>query len=83
MVQIGGVTMQDLSRLKKYFRDCKSGAFKLIDPGVGRRAYFESRNDYKTTLIKLLAATAARLKALGVPVAVLVGEDSKDNKKTA
>lgn len=75
--------MKDLSRLKKYFRDCKSGAFKLIDPGVGRRAYFESRDDYKATLIKLLAATVARLKTLGVPVAVLVEEDSKDNKKAA
>lgn len=75
--------MQDLSRLKKYFRDCKSGAFKLIDPGVGRRAYFESRGDYKATLIKLLAATAARLEALGVPVTVLAGEDGKDNEKVA
>lgn len=75
--------MQDLSRLKKYFRDCKSGAFKLIDPGVGRRAYFESRDDYKATLIKLLAATVARLEALGVPVTVLVGKDGKDNEKAA
>lgn len=75
--------MKDLSRLKKYFRDCKSGAFKLIDPGVGRRTYFESRADYKAVLIKLLVATAARLKVLGVPVTVLVGEDEQNNKKAA
>lgn len=72
-----------MQNLQKYFRNCKSGAFKLLDPGVGRRTYFESRGDYKAVLIKLLVATAARLKALGVPVTVLVGENEQNKKEAA
>lgn len=65
-----------MDRLKKYYRDKKSGAFKLIDPGEpGKRLYFEGRKDYKATLIKLLLATVDRLQALGVDIRVTIGDD--------
>ena len=74
----GDVTMKDLSKLKKYFRDKKSAAFKLVDPGdTGKRLYFESRADYKGVLIQLLLATVDRLQALGVDVRVTIGDDIK------
>ena len=36
--------MNVISKMKKYYRDKKSAAFKLIDPGEpGKRLYFEGR----------------------------------------
>lgn len=68
--------MNVISKMKKYYRDKKSAAFKLIDPGEpGKRLYFEGRKDYKTTLIKLLLTTVDRLQALGVGVRVMIGDD--------
>ena len=73
-----------MDRLKKYYRDKKSGAFKLIDPGEpGKRLYFEGRKDYKATLIKLLLATVDRLQSLGVGVRVTVGDDIGYTYKTS
>ena len=73
-----------MDRLKKYYRDKKSGAFKLIDPGdPGKRLYFEGRKDYKATLIKLLLATVDRLQSLGVGVRVTVGDDIGYTYKTS
>lgn len=73
-----------MDRLKKYYRDKKSAAFKLIDPGEpGKRLYFEGHKDYKTTLIKLLLATVDRLQALGVGVRVTIGDDIEDAYKTS
>ena len=73
-----------MDRLKKYYRDKKSGAFKLIDPGnPGKRLYFEGRKDYKTTLIKLLLATVDRLQSLGVGVQVTIGDDIGCTYKTS
>lgn len=72
-----------MDRLKKYYRDKKSGAFKLIDPGdPGKRLYFEGRKDYKATLIKLLLATVDRLQSLGVGVRVTIGDDIKKVQET-
>ena len=73
-----------MDRLKKYYRDKESGAFKLIDPGdPGKRLYFEGRKDYKATLIKLLLATVDRLQSLGVGVRVTVGDDIGYTYKTS
>lgn len=73
-----------MDRLKKYYRDKKSGAFKLIDPGdPGKRLYFEGRKNYKATLIKLLLATVDRLQSLGVGVRVTVGDDIGYTYKTS
>lgn len=72
-----------MDKMKKYFRDKKSAAFKLIDPGdTGRRLYFEGRADYKSTLIKLLLATVDRLQSLGVGVQVTIGDDKGYTYKT-
>lgn len=72
-----------MDRLKKYFRDKKSAAFKLVDPGEpGKRLYFEGRGDYKATLIKLLLTTVDRLQSLGVGVRVTIGDDIGYTYKT-
>lgn len=72
-----------IDKMAKYYRDKKSGAFKLINPGnIGKRLYFESRADYKETLIKLLLATVDRLQDLGVGVRVTVGDDTKKAQET-
>lgn len=76
--------MNVISKMKKYYRDKKSAAFKLIDPGEpGKRLYFEGRKDYKATLIKLLLATVDRLQSLGVGVRVTIGDDIEDAYKTS
>lgn len=73
-----------ISKMKKYYRDKKSAAFKLIDPGEpGKRLYFEGRVDYKATLIKLLLATVDRLQFLGVGVQVTIGDDIGCTYKTS
>lgn len=65
-----------IDKMAKYYRDKKSGAFKLIDPGsIGKRLYFEGRSDYRETLIRLLLATVDRLQGLGVGVRVTIGDD--------
>lgn len=65
-----------MDKLKKYYRDKKSGAFKFVDPDdAGKRLYFEGRTDYKATLIKLLLATVDRLRSLGVGVHITIGDD--------
>lgn len=73
-----------ISKMKKYYRDKKSAAFKLIDPGEpGKRLYFEGCGDYKATLIKLLLATVDRLQSLGVGVRVAIGDNIEDAYKTS
>lgn len=75
--------MNVISKMKKYYRDKKSAAFKLIDPGEpGKRLYFEGRKDYKDTLIKLLLATVDRLQSLGVGARVMIGDDVGYTYKT-
>ncbi|MFQ9706085.1 MAG: hypothetical protein ACLRX6_03220 [Limosilactobacillus pontis] len=72
-----------IDKMAKYYRDKKSGAFKLVDPGnIGKRLYFEGRADYKETLIKLLLATVDRLQGLGVGVRVTIGDDTKEKEET-
>lgn len=72
-----------MDKMKKYYRDKKSAAFKFIDPGEqGKRLFFEGRKDYKAMLIKLLLATANRLQSLGVGVRVTVGDDIGYTYKT-
>lgn len=76
--------MNVISKMKKYYRDKKSAAFKLIDPGEpGKRLYFEGRKDYKDTLIKLLLATVDRLQSLDVGVRVVIGDDVGYTYKTS
>ncbi|MFR0770952.1 MAG: hypothetical protein ACLSH6_01150 [Limosilactobacillus pontis] len=71
-----------IDKMAKYYRDKKSGAFDLVDPGnIGKRLYF-GRADYKETLIKLLLATVDRLQGLGVGVRVTIGDDTKEKEET-
>lgn len=75
--------MNVISKMKKYYRDKKSAAFKLIDPGEpGKRLYFEGRKDYKETLVKLLLVTVDRLQSLGVGVRVTIEDNIGYTYKT-
>lgn len=68
----------DIQKMKKDYRTKKSHAFTFVKPtSMGKRLYYQGREDYKEALMKLLIATADTLKALGVSVKIVVSQEDK------